>query len=220
MSREEQLVDVLQRFSKYGLEGIRSTRKQPMNNEPIVGKQTMASCTARKSPRTTKKVAEQTKVREYTIIIPIFPSYMIPRKSLEPIVLPPVSESRLYVPEVPHEVTKVKNLLGRTDELKYADHDLTDTKKFPRFHLDQYLKVLKDDQGEESIIPLDWADNLHRATILNLVGIPHFGQSPEVNVVVKLLLTRVHGGYLWMKYRISKTPTTFMDKTKDKKLAE
>jgi len=58
---------------------------------------------------------------------------MIPRKSLEPIVLPLVSEYQLYVSEMPKEVTKVRNLLGRIEELKYVDHDFTDARKFPRF---------------------------------------------------------------------------------------
>ena len=97
--------------------------------------------------------------------------------------------------------------------------------------------MVDDCEGGESKIPLGWADNLQHANIMNLVRIPHFGRSPEVNVVVKLLLTRVHGGYLWMDSRISidhhliwriqrlskaglDPSTTFMDKTNEKKLAE
>ena len=35
---------------------------------------------------------------------------------------------------------------------------------------------------------------------------PHFRRSPEINVFVKVLLSRVHRGYLWMDLRISLYP--------------
>lgn len=70
-----------------------------------------------------------------------------------------------------------------------------------------------------------------------MVSIPHFGQSMEVNIVVKLLFSRVHGGYLWMDSRISINPhliwritrlskqgidptSEFVEKDKDKQLAK
>lgn len=131
--------------------------------------------------------------------------YLIPSKSPEPIELPPASNYQLYVFEAPQEVKKVENLLGKIEDLKYVDHDLTDTNKFPKLQPYQYLQVVHETHEGESLIPLDWEENLHRATELNLAHIPHFG-SPEVNAVVKLLLYRVHGGYLWMDSRISIDP--------------
>jgi len=80
-------------------------------------------------------------------------------------------------------------LLGKIEELKYADHDLTDAEKFPRFQPDYYLQVTRDDQGGEVITPVTWDETLHHATILNVVRISHFGRRPEVNVVVRMLLT-------------------------------
>lgn len=47
---------------------------------------------------------------------------------------------------------------------------------------------------------------IHQSTILNTLRLPHFGRSPEVNVVMKILLSRVHGGYLWMDSAISIDP--------------
>ena len=47
---------------------------------------------------------------------------------------------------------------------------------------------------------------IYRSTILNALRLSHFGHSPEINVVVKVLLSRVHGGYLWMDSRISLDP--------------
>jgi hypothetical protein len=36
--------------------------------------------------------------------------------------------------------------------------------------------------------------------------IPHFGRQQEVNACVKLLLKIYHGGYLWLKRRITVDP--------------
>jgi len=41
---------------------------------------------------------------------------------------------------------------------------------------------------------------------MNLIQIPHFGQSTKVNTVVKILLSRLHGGYMWMDTKISIDP--------------
>lgn len=128
-------------------------------------------------------------------------------------------------------------LPGRIKELKYADHDLTELEKFSWFQMNYYLQVTSDGQGGEVITPLDWAENLHHTTILNAIRIPHFGRGPKINSMVRLLLTRMHGGYLWMDSRISlnshliwwirrlrkqgRDPfTTFVDKKKDKKRDE
>ena len=38
--------------------------------------------------------------------------------------------------------------------------------------------------------------------MLNLLKIPHFGRGTEVNAVVRVLLSYVHGGYLWLGNRV------------------
>ena len=35
-----------------------------------------------------------------------------------------------------------------------------------------------------------------------MLRIPHFGRGAEVNAVVRVLLSRVHGGYLWLGNRV------------------
>ena len=39
--------------------------------------------------------------------------------------------------------------------------------------------------------------------LLNILLIPHFGQSLELNAVVKVLLSRIHDGYLWLDCKIN-----------------
>ena len=81
-----------------------------------------------------------------------------------------------------------------------------------------------------------WIASLQPSGLLNLLQIPHFGRSNEINVVIKVLLSCVHGGHLWLDCRVditidlihwitglSKTgidPTAhFVGKDQDKKLA-
>ena len=43
---------------------------------------------------------------------------------------------------------------------------------------------------------------LERSGLLNVLRLPHFGRSAEVNAVVRVLLSCVHGGYLWLGHKI------------------
>jgi len=118
--------------------------------------------------------------------------------------------------------------------LKYADHDLNDTEKFPRFKPYNYLRSEHD--GEVTF-PFGWAESIYKSTILNTLRLPHFRRSPEVNFVVKVMMSRMHGGYLWMDSRISLDPhliwrltklskrgldslTVFVGKTQDKQFTD
>lgn len=77
---------------------------------------------------------------------------------------------------------------------------------------------------------------LQPSGLLNLLQIPHFGQINEINVVVKVLLSCVHGGHLWLDRRVNITidlihqitglrktkadpMTHFVGKDQDRKLA-
>ena len=48
----------------------------------------------------------------------------------------------------------------------------------------------------------EWIENLTPSGLLNLLHIPHFTRSPELNAVVKVLLSCVHDGYLWLDHKI------------------
>jgi hypothetical protein len=43
-----------------------------------------------------------------------------------------------------------------------------------------------------------WETRLEKLGILNLMEIPHFRCSLEINACVKLLLNCIHGGTLWL----------------------
>jgi hypothetical protein len=44
---------------------------------------------------------------------------------------------------------------------------------------------------------------LEKIGILNLLDILHFGRSVEINICVKLLLSCVHGGFIWLDRPVS-----------------
>ena len=88
----------------------------------------------------------------------------------------------------------------------------------------------------EAFTPQAWIASLRPLGLLNLLQIPHFGRSNEINAVMKVLLSCVHGGYLWLDHRVditidlihwimglSKTRADpvahFVGKDQDKKLA-
>ena len=52
------------------------------------------------------------------------------------------------------------------------------------------------------IVPQEWIKKLVPSGLLNLLIILHFGQSLELNAVVKVLLSCVHEGYLWLDRKI------------------
>ena len=54
----------------------------------------------------------------------------------------------------------------------------------------------------DEFIPMDHVRVLDRSGLLNLLEIPHFGRDTEVNAVVQVLLSCVHGGYLWLSNRV------------------
>ena len=88
----------------------------------------------------------------------------------------------------------------------------------------------------EALTPQAWIASLQPSRLLNLLQIPHFGCNNEINVVIKVLLSCVHEGHLWLDHRVdimidlihqiiglSKTGANlvahFVGKDQDKKLA-
>ena len=91
--------------------------------------------------------------------------------------------------------------------------------------------------GVDEFFPMEHVQILERSGLLNLLRIPHFGRGSEVNVVVHVLLSYVHVGYLWLGNKVNmnfdlihyitglskngKDPKTHISgKTKDSKLPE
>ena len=94
-------------------------------------------------------------------------------------------------------------LLGHIPSLKYQDYNLQDPEKFSQFRADQYMcKRIDLVTKAEVLAPQEWIKKLSPSGLLNLLRIPHFGHSLELNVVVEVLLSCVHDGYLWLDHKI------------------
>jgi hypothetical protein len=130
-----------------------------------------------------------------------FPRYYIPPKKYKtnPINLSKYSKCKLVEMEIPPGVIVEEDMLGLIPSLKYEDHDITDEKKFlelaPRNYLNRYISI----KTKLVVIePKIWETWLQKVGLMNLFDIPHFGRSVEINAYVKMLLSCVHGGYLWI----------------------
>jgi hypothetical protein len=96
------------------------------------------------------------------------------------------------------------DLLGYVEKLKYSDHDVTDTDKFPEFTKKVYLQTVGLDAfGEPVNQPLQWATGLEKMGILGLLELPHFGRGQYASSCVKQLMVVTHGGDIWLDKLIS-----------------
>lgn len=81
-------------------------------------------------------------------------------------------------------------MLGHVNDLKYQDYNLLDHVKFPQFQVDQYMVMTINLATKvEALTPQALIALLQPSWMLNLLQIPHFGQSNEINAIVKVLLS-------------------------------
>jgi hypothetical protein len=66
-------------------------------------------------------------------------------------------------------------MLGKVTKLKYVDHDVTDTTKFPEFMQEVYLENRGEvgPLGKPILEPVQWITSLYNLGIMNLLDIPH-----------------------------------------------
>jgi hypothetical protein len=67
----------------------------------------------------------------------------------------------LVTPNIPEGVIIDEDMLGKVPQLRYADHDITDTEKFPELVPHHYLELKVDPTTNQSIhVPQVWARGL------------------------------------------------------------
>jgi hypothetical protein len=107
----------------------------------------------------------------------------------------------IILPHILDVVIVVEEMLGKVEKLKYVDHDVTDTTKFPDLAQEIYL------ENKEELGPLgnpilelaQWITILYNLSIMNLLEIPHFEHGNNVSNCAKQLLERVPRGIMWME---------------------
>jgi hypothetical protein len=107
-----------------------------------------------------------------------------------PVNLQKEAKYELMEPKIPRGVIVEGDMLGAMSSLKFVDHDLSNEKKFLDLAQRKYLNTFIDPETSFIIVePKTWETGLEKSRILNLLQIPHFGRSPEINLcenVVKL----------------------------------
>jgi len=102
-------------------------------------------------------------------------------------------ELAIVMPKIPKGVKANDRMVGGVYALKYSDHDVADTVKFPDL---APLNFLERGGGSPLGAPLlehaQWILGLYNTDIMNLLDIPHFMRGKHINGCVKQLLTRVH----------------------------
>jgi hypothetical protein len=112
-----------------------------------------------------------------------------------------ISDSmEITLPFLPHIVPTVDDMLGKVPRLRYVDHDVHDMSKFPELAEENYLINTGEigPLGRPVLEPVQWITGMYNSGIMNLLDIPHFGCGKNVGLCIKKLVSRVHGGILWM----------------------
>jgi hypothetical protein len=118
---------------------------------------------------------------------------------------PTVSQKRktqnvaeITLPYLLDAVVSMEDMLGKVPKLRYLDHDVCDTKKFPYLVEEAYLANTWEigPLGKPIMEPTQWITWLYNFGIMNLLKIPHFGRCKNVGLCIKKFLAPVHGGIL------------------------
>ena len=133
-----------------------------------------------------------------------FPTYVcLLRHEAPKIQLSVKAKYLVLLPPMFEDVEEEGSLLGYINDLKYQDYNLLDQIKFPQFQVDQYMSMTVSPMTKvEALTPQAWIASLQSLGLLNLLQIPHFRCSNVINVVVKVLLSCVHGRHLWLDCRV------------------
>ena len=201
LAPDEPFEDVLQRFRRGGLEFA-------MTSPAKKGKKVAAgSPSTRQSPRTLANMehienssSKESEEQELPKEVEITPIYFPPRIENAPeIIFPEDFRYELILPPLDKRVKEEGNLWGNMHAVKFADHNLGHYKLYPHFRRDRYMTIQRNLRTKrDEFVPMAHASHLAESGLPNLLEIPHFGRGPEVNAIVRMLLSCVHGGYLWL----------------------
>jgi hypothetical protein len=101
-------------------------------------------------------------------------------------------------PTLPQHVTFMGSQTGRVQDVQFIDYDVCDPEQFPTLAFHHYACTIRSIDGNPLVLTQEWAHPLRQVGILPLIDCPHFGHSGIVTLCIHLLLTQIHGGYLWL----------------------
>jgi len=90
-------------------------------------------------------------------------------------------------------------MIGGVNTIKYSYHDIANIVKFLDLAQHNYMESRGEGPSRTPLLePTQWILGLYNIGIMKLLYIPHFGHGKHINGCVKQLLSRMHGGVLWM----------------------
>lgn len=131
--------------------------------------------------------------------------YILPRRQGAPLVQ--VTKKQRFIipwPNIPTEVTIDGNMLSQISEFCYVEHDFHNFEKFSDFTPKYYTQLVLTEENKPLELQFQqWALGLEGSGITNFLDVPHFGRGAQINQCVKILLSYVHDGYLWLDRKVS-----------------
>lgn len=194
MTEQETLEEIVKRFEAEGLNAVMTTPPKTMR---FAG-----SPSTRQSPRHRGDQPNMETRRKALVMLTAM--YISPRAVGAPdIQLAKHSKYPIPLSSMSKDVIEEGALLGHIPNLKYQDYNLLDPEKFPQFQANRYMCRRTDPvTNVETLALQEWIEKLALSGLLNLLHILHFTRNPELNVGVKVLLSCVHNGYLWLDLKI------------------
>jgi hypothetical protein len=90
------------------------------------------------------------------------------------------------MPKIPEGVKEDDEIVGGVDTMKYSDHDMADTVKFPYLVQHNYKKRRGEGpSGAPLLEHVQWILVLYNKWKMNLLDIPYFGHGKHINGCVK-----------------------------------
>lgn len=130
--------------------------------------------------------------------------YIYPRCEGVPPPWNPKGKYTIHLSNIPDVVPLDGSLVGRLYELQFSYHDFHDDKKIPYFKPQYYMNAIVVVPNYPPVLQFQQrALGLETSGITNLLDIQHFGRSNYITYCVKMLLSCVHGGYLWLNPNVS-----------------
>ena len=88
--------------------------------------------------------------------------YIPPRKDDAPLMTLSKNDNHtLVMPGIPEGVIIDEDMLGKVPQIRYEDHEMTETKKFPKLAPHHYLEMKVDPSTKQIIhVPWVWAREL------------------------------------------------------------
>jgi hypothetical protein len=153
-----------------------------------------------------KRTKHRDDIANAKLIPSILPAYLPPLSgAINRDSVPRDFDYALVMAYLPKGIRAVRADQDKLAALKFSDFNLGDRKAYSMLTPHKYLTRTK---GKNSnIIPQSWTQNLAQSTLLNVMKIPHFGQTPGSECMCQVVVVLLPWRILMVEPRITVDPT-------------